>query len=228
MLIPNRFNGYSPDGVRIYNKGGKGGSASNDARRMEEERQARISAAVNTINDIFNTAGREDLYNQQKQAVYDINAQDVNKQYADAERANRFGLARSGLLGGSADIDSNARLQEMTNEGLVKAAGLGDAAASDLQRADESTKQSLISMAQSGIDTGTAQQMALNNLNANAQAASGASAGSSLGGLFNDLSQAYLTNQIVNASRQGWQGMSGSNPYSVLGTNTNYGGNVSR
>lgn len=44
---------------------------------------------------------REKLYDEQRQAVYDINAKDVNRQYGDAEKANRFGLARNGLMGGS-------------------------------------------------------------------------------------------------------------------------------
>lgn len=97
----------------------------------------------------------------------------VNRQYGDAEKANRFGLARNGLMGGSADVDSNARLQEMTNEGLVKAGGIADNAASALRTADESARQSLISMAQSGIDTGTAQQMAQQQLESTSQRGAG-------------------------------------------------------
>ena len=189
MLIPIRLNGYV-QGRRLYFKGGDGGAS--DMRKMEEERQARIDAAVKAINDIFDpqpyvTADldnkvtsydpsqtyyladgtvfdpmstrtekklvtrmgggakpfegryttyapttvsyldwnkinnalnsgslygslttvtpetREKLYGEQEQAVYDLNAKDVNDQYADAERANRFGLARNGLMGGSAD-----------------------------------------------------------------------------------------------------------------------------
>lgn len=243
MIIPNKFNGYFPDGRRLYFKGGSS-SAAKEANRMEQERQARITASINAINDIFDpkaykqgtnaatefdpsktyynkdgsvfdaqknfslpTTGnlrdnliykianlpgqmsnpwdmdkinnaiangelftgyetvtpensREKLYDEQQQAVYDLNAKEVNDQYADAERANRFALARNGLLGGSSDVESNAKLQEKTNEGLIKATALGQQAASDLRTADEQSKQSLISMAQSGIDTGTAQQMA--------------------------------------------------------------------
>lgn len=135
---------------------------------------------------------REKLYDEQRQAVYDINTRDVNRQYGDAEKANRFGLARNGLMGGSTDIDSNARLQEMTNEGLVKAGGIADSAAASLRAADESARQSLISMAQSGIDTGTAQQMAMKQLEATSEKASGERAGATVGNLFGSLNQAYL------------------------------------
>ena len=222
MIIPNRFNGYSPDGSRLLCKGGKGGG-SNAAEKMERERQARINAAVSTINDIFAGAGRDDLYSQHKDAVYGINVKDVADQFGDAERANRFGLARNGLLGGSADIDSQARLQEKANEGYVKAAGLADSAVSDFMAADERAKQSLLSMAQSGIDTGTAQQMALNNLNANAQSAAGAGAGASIGSLFNNLGQAYLNRQIVEGANRGWNGFY-NNQSSNLNTDTRYSG----
>ena len=287
MLIPIRGNG-DVQGRRLYFKGGDGGAS--DMRKMEEERQARIDAAVKAINDIFdpqpyvtadlenkvtsydpsqtyyladgsvfdpmstrtepytytvrsggakpfeqnrtkvtgtrtvsyldwdkiNNAiqsgslygsktvvpdSREKLYEEQRDAVYDINAKEVNDQYADAERANRFGLARNGLLGGSADVDSNARLQEITNEGLLQAGGIADSAAAKLRAQDESARQSLISMAQSGIDTGTAQQMAIESLNTTAQQAQGERAGASVGDLFGTLGQAYLRyNKITNGN----------------------------
>ena len=157
---------------------------------------------------------REKLYGEQRQAVYDLNAKDVNRQYGDAEKANRFGLARNGLMGGSADVDSNARLQEMTNEGLVKAGGIADNAASSLRTADESARQSLIAMAQSGIDTGSAQQMALKQLESTSQRAQGERSGASIGNLFGGLSQAYLrgnTNQVTTQNAVNGYGYNGGN-----------------
>lgn len=311
MLIRNEFNGYSGDGRRTYFKGGDGGAG--EARRQEEERQARINSAVRRINDIFDSKPirngvnvatsidrnktyydaqgnqinipnqprlgndivgvdhklgllppetqynvgakeydlgaldkmfrdgqlftgvqetapaktRDQLYAEQKQAVFDINARDVNKQYQEAERQNRFGLARAGLMGGSADVDSNAQLQERTNEGLMKATGIADQAASDLKTADERSRQSLISMAQSGIDTGTAQGMALRNLDATAQSAQAQRQGATIGGLFNDLSQAYLMRQAANGQRAGaapWQ----QQGYVVSTPQQTYGGSTQR
>ena len=312
MIIANRFNGYAPDGRRLYFKGGGGSSKS--AERMERERQARVQAAVDAINNIFDpkpyttadknsvvTGGynpsqtyyladgsvfnpmstrtvpytyytysgakplenrhkntgtrtvsyldwdkinnaiasgslygslttvtpetREKLYNEQEQAVYDLNAKEVNDQYADAERANRFALARNGLLGGSSDVESNANLQEKTNEGLIQARALGQQAASDMRTADEQSKQSLIAMAQSGIDTGTAQQMAQAQLSANAQSALGQRGGATIGSLFDNLSQAYLTRQIMNAAQNGYNLY--NNNYGNLSTNKSYGGTSS-
>lgn len=296
-MIFSKHSGYSPDGRRLCHKGGDGGASA--MRRQEEERQARINAAIKAINDIFdppsykqgtnaatefdpnktyynkdgsvfdgkrkyssnsnsrydqfvgnfvNTINqadtdiaswdmdkinkaiangelysdietvqpenkREKLYGEQRDAVYEINSKDVNRQYGDAEKTNRFGLARNGLMGGSVDVDSNARLQEITNEGLVKAGGIADNASASLRAADESARQNLISMAQSGIDTGTAAQMANKQLESSSQKAAGDRAGSSIGNLFGDLSQAYLRNsaQVVNPNTFTGNGYTGGN-----------------
>lgn len=240
-------------GERIRpHKGGGGGDGG--AGQREAERQARIKAATEEINNIFNnkvkqqqtiykdrsgnqiskdqfdllsaapTRGRfgalfkptsevveswvdgdpanarENMYADQKAAVYDLNKKEVDRQATEAERNNRFGLARTGLLGSSVDVDSNAELDRRTNEGLMRAGGIADQSAADFRVADERTRSNLISMAQSGIDTGTAAQMALGGLKANSDSVAQARAGSTVGSLFNDLSQAYLLNQ-VNAGR---------------------------
>ncbi|MFN3885143.1 MAG: dihydroorotate dehydrogenase (quinone), partial [Rhodocyclaceae bacterium] len=59
------------------------------------------------------------------------------RQAALAQRQNRFGLARAGQLGGSLDVDSNAEINRVTNEGLLKAGGLADDAAAALKSSDE-------------------------------------------------------------------------------------------
>lgn len=243
-------------GERIRpHKGGGGGDGG--AGQREAERQARIKAATEEINNIFNNKvkqtrtiykdpngnaitkdqydlfsalpngsdglinwdglkptatnedywidgdpanSRETMYAGQKAAVYDLNKKEVDRQAVEAERTNRFGLARTGLLGSSVDVDSNQELDRRTNEGLMRAGGIADQSAADFRVADERTRSNLISMAQSGIDTGTAAQMALGGLKANADSVAQARAGSTVGSLFNDLSQAYLMNQ-VNAGR---------------------------
>lgn len=272
--------------------GGGGGDPGAEARRMEAERQARIKAATEEINRVFNnqvkTRGtqyvnflnpdaspltpeqyaekkaaydrgmakrlgrvdgfspfgwkarqydywvdgdpeksRQRLYDNQKAAVYDLNRMDVDRQAAEAERANRFGLARAGLLGGSANVDSIGDLDRRTNEGLMKAGGIADQASADLFAADERTRASLISLAQSGIDTGTAAQQALKGLEVNAANAAGARAGATVGDLFGSMSQAYLMNQM----RQGQQaGMNPNQQQQWLGvsdTRKGYGGSTS-
>ena len=212
-------------------KGGGGGDGG--ARQMEEERQARINAAVSQINNIFNNKvpenSREQMYTNQRQAVYDLNTRDVNRQAADAERLNRFALARNGMLGGSADVDSGFEINRMTNEGLMKAGGIADQAAADLRMSDERTRGNLISMAQSGIDTGTAQQMALSGLAANAEAAKSSAAAATVGDLFSGLSGAYMANMYNNAYKAGLDKsrMQQFTP-GLGGVQSSYSGNVAK
>ena len=268
-------------------KGGGGGDGG--ARQMEEERQARINAAVSQINNIFNNKvpeqrtrykglsrtisedeykamvaheqnnnarqarnmprfsqmyrpetytefvdgdpanSREQMSTNQRQAVYDLNTRDVNRQAADAERINRFALARNGLLGGSADVDSGFEINRMTNEGLMKAGGIADQAAADLRMSDERTRGNLISMAQSGIDTGTAQQMALSGLAANAEAAKGSAAAATVGDLFSGLVGAYMGNMYNNAYKAGLD-KSRTQQFTpgLGGVQSSYGGNVAK
>jgi hypothetical protein len=218
--------------------GGGGGDPAAESRRQEEDRQARIKAATDEINNIFANkvkdasgnwvAGdpakaRDTLYGDQRSTVYDLNKAEVDRQAKEAERTNRFALARTGLLGGSVDVDSNMELNRRTNEGLLRAGGIADQAAADLRAADEKTRSNLISMAQSGIDTGTASQMALQGLKVNADSVAQQRSGSSIGSLFNDLSQAYLANQ-ANAGRATGAGY-GQQWYGVSAPTQRYAGN---
>ena len=218
MLIPLKSQGYSASGQRLYRKGG--GDPGAEARRQEDDRQGRIRAATDEINAIFNNqvkkagvweAGdpansRDKLYEKQRTAVYDLNKLDVDRQASEAERRNRFGLARSGLLGGSANVDSMSDIDRRTNEGLMRSGGIAGQAAADLKTADERTRSNLISMAQSGIDVGTAAQQSLKGLEVNSANAAGARAGATVGNLFGDMSQAYLYNQMMQGRESGRQG----------------------
>lgn len=204
MIIFNRHNGYSADGSRLLFKGGKGGS--NSAEKLERERQARINAATSVINNIFGNPAREDLYAQQQQAVQDINALDVNRNYEQMERQNRFGLARSGLVGGSADIDSNAELQRIQAQSLAEAAAMGVDAAANLRANDERAKNSALSQAQAGIDVGTAESLALSGLASNAELAAGQRGAASINNAFNNFGAAYMADRIMNSMKQ-------ANPY---------------
>lgn len=170
-----------------------------DATAINKALQDGLYTGVRTVKG----TDRNQLYRDQQQAVTELNQRDVKRQFEEAERQNRFGLARSGLAGGSVDVDSNAEIGRINDEGLMKSVGLGQAAASDLRMQDERTRQNLISMAQTGIDTGQAAQMALTGLDANASAANSARSGATIGNLFGDLANVYAYNQQMQALNQG-------------------------
>ena len=174
----------------------KGSKGSKSAEKIEQQRLANQQDAINAINAVFNNANREGLYDQTYQDTYALNSKEVNRQAEDAERANRFALARNGLLGGSADVDANAELNRRTNEGLAQATALADAARADLMTADQQTKNNLMGMATSGTDATTANQLAASGLQANAQKAAGNAATAGVGDLFGTMANAYLYNNL--------------------------------
>lgn len=189
----------TPGGRLVPHKGGGGG---NQAWEIEQDRQRRAQEAYDAINRIFDNADRNKLYQEQRDAVYQMNADEVNRQAADAERYNRFALARNGLIGGSAQIDSEAELNRRTNEGLSKAGGIADEAAASLQAADENTRNNLISMATGGTDATEAAKLAANGLSQNLSNSYVDRSVATVGNLFNDLTNAYLTQNLSKYAQQ--------------------------
>ena len=93
---------------------------------------------------------------------------------------------------------------------------------------DEKTRQNLISLAQSGIDTGTAASLASGQMAAAADTAKAGAAGASVGRLFDDLGQAYLTNRVNTARYPNGvpQQSSGNSFFGNLFTGQGYTGRV--
>ena len=209
--------------------GSKRNRAAEQARKDEQERQAKITEATNTINNIFNGPdgqGRAGMYRGHASNVFNLNRRAIEDEAQDAIRQNKFGLARSGLMGGSVDIDSKADINERTNQGLLYAGSAAAQAAADMQMNDEQMRQTLLSMAQSGVDTGTVQTMALNGIRANQEAAKGGQYGYLVSGLFDDLGQTYLYNQQMQGGRM--VAPKGEQWYGVSRPSQTYGGSVSR
>lgn len=146
-----------------------------------------------------NKTARDAMYSDISNAVRDTAMRDLDRQYSQASNKNLFGLARSGLLGGSADAESGGDLSTLYGEGKLKATQAGQQAASDLRSQDEKTRQNLISLAQSGLDTGTAASMAAGQMASAADLAKSQAAGASVGRLFDDMTQAYVTNRVMQA-----------------------------
>lgn len=193
-----------------------------DSTAINKALQGGLYTGTRTIKGL----DRQGMYDDQQRAVTELNQNDVNRQRVEAERQNRFGLARAGLSGGSADVDSNAEINRLENEGLMKATGIGQQAGADLRTADERTRQGLIGMAQSGIDTGQVSQLALAGLDANADNAKSAGSGATVGNVFGDLAQAYLFNQQQQAFQNGY-GQPQNRGGDLNSTRTTYRGQIS-
>lgn len=198
--------------------GGGGGDAAGDARRAEEERQAQVAATQRRIESIFSTPEREQDINKFLEATRGYYRTDADRQQGDAARSLRFALARSGTTGGSYDADTNARLYETYQRGLLEADRRAQAAAQGLRTADQDAKQRLFSLAQSGLDATTATQQASQALRNNiGQAAVDAREGT-LGNLFSNFGDIYK-----NSIEQSEQRKTQKDIYNTLYAPSQYG-----
>ena len=217
---------------KLFGGGSGGGDSSADyMAQVERERQRKIAEATAAVNRAFNMTDRQALYDDQRDAVYALNTAEVERQAEQAARQNKFALARSGLLGGSADVDSQAELNRRTNEGLMNAAGIADDAAAALRKSDETTKQNLLTLAQNGISANDAGQLASSQLANNISSAAADAAAAKIGNLFGDLGYGYMYgNQAQNAIAQNdyLGSLYAKNRGAVADTHGGYGGTITR
>lgn len=215
--------------------GGSKTPAVPDLTSDEAARQKKLQDAIDAINTQFgygdsdaakaNKAARASMYGDISGAVHDTAMRDLDKQFTTASNRNTFGLARSGLLGGSVDAESGGDLQTRYGEGQLKATQQGQQSASDLRSQDEKSRQNLISLAQSGLDVGTANSLAGGQLASSADAAKSNATGATVGRLFDDMSQSYVANQTLKARYP--TGLPTAAGYSSnLFTGKKYAGNV--
>ncbi len=181
--------------------GGGSNAAEQAAAAQEAQREQTISGNVNAINGAFANRGGE--YASYGKALQDQYQTELNRQQGIAARNNKFALARSGLTGGSAAVDAGTLLGQESAEGTIKAQQAVNSGVSQLQNQDESTRQQMISLAQSGGDIGNAATQTANQLRANAGNASNVNAAAGLGDVFGGVTSSYQNEQTAAALRSG-------------------------
>lgn len=135
--------------------GGGSNKAVKEAERAEAERKAQLAAGQQRIESIFSSPERE-------QQVQDFIASqrgylqsDLDREQREAARQTKFATARSGLSGGSVDVDRNRLLSETYLRGIAEAENRAQNSGAELRSMDQSSKQSLISQLLSGGDATT-------------------------------------------------------------------------
>ncbi len=172
-----------------------------EAKRLEAERQARISGNVKNINSAID--GRAPQYAELGAALRErLNTELANKR-ADATRRSKFAIARSGLTGGSAAIDAGRLLSRESREGALAAERQAQAGVADLMAEDEAARTQMISLAQSGNDIGNAAAQTAQMLRANLTGAQNANMVNGLGDVFGNTAAAVRTSQDAAARRRG-------------------------
>lgn len=106
-------------------------------------------------------AARESGYDSVRQNASAIGLDSLSKQREEAGRNVRFNVARSGLTGGSVDVDENQNLANRYSEGVIQANSNADGIVNNVRGKDEATRADLISRINAGMDANSASQAAL-------------------------------------------------------------------
>lgn len=183
--------------------GGGSGKAQKEADAAERERQRQIKESTSQIQAIFDSPERQAQYDKLAADTTQFYTQDLDRQNVKAQRNLKFSLARSGLAGGSEQAYEGKQLGEDYQRGIVQASQRGQQAASSLQGQDASTEQSLIAMAQAGLDTTTASREAASSLRANVEGAQANSTAQGLGDIFSDVNSTYQSSLDAKNARAG-------------------------
>lgn len=173
--------------------GGGGGSEriAREQLRMEQERQAAIKSGIGAVNAAFDTPERQKQYGDYLAAQRKLYFDQLANQQQDAQRQNKFALARSGMVGSREQVDRGADLGKAYQKGVVEAERAAQSNLVGLQSADEGTRQSLIQLVQSGADATTASSSALRSMQSNLAGASASAKVDALGNVFGDFSDLY-------------------------------------
>ncbi len=194
-------------------------SAQDAAARAERERQENIRRASAEVERIYGSPERQQQYTDFYNATRDLGMADLDKQKAIADRQAKFGLARGGLTGGSRAVDLGSQLGREYTDGLLTVDQRALAAKADLMGADQTAKNNLLALTQSGLDLTTAQQNAASGMRANLQAGEATRLAGGLGDIFNTASDFYKKSEEERVRRQTEQnyGQSLYSPYYSYG-----------
>lgn len=169
-----------------------GGNASGGTTRTFNEAgyNAAVAAAQAKADNLKGAgAQRENLYGKIGQDAQNVAMLDLNRERGITERELGFQLARSGLTGGSRDIDANRDVLDTFQQGALKAANFGTQTANNARSNDEKTRVGLINSITAGLTEGDAVTQAYTGLANNARSAQDEANNTTLAGFFDVIRQ---------------------------------------
>jgi hypothetical protein len=182
------------------------GSSPNKAYKQqkadEERRRREIEAGQRRIEAIFSAPERQKQIQDFIDAQREFYQSDLDREHRDAGLKLKFALARSGLSGGSADVDSNADLSEAYFRGVAEADRRALGAGANLRAEDQSAKQQLFSQLLGGSDATTAAQNAAQMMRTNASIAKQNATFGAFDSLFSQFGDIYKSSQEAAGERR--------------------------
>ncbi len=181
--------------------GGGNTDASDAAQAREDERQAEIDRSTSAIDAAFGNRGpqQQEFVNSLREFL----TGDVRRQQKVAGRRSKFGLARSGLTGGSQAVDQGQTLAEEFTEGLMKAERGAQSGLANLKGQDEQARLQLLSLAQTGLKSGTAAARASEAIRSNLAGATATGLQSDIGDVFGKTANLFRAQEEAAERRRG-------------------------
>lgn len=129
-----------------------GNKAARKAQAQQEELETRKNEVSAQVNALFTPARRNWLYDRVKSDVFNYGKNELDTSLTDARKQTGFNLVRSGLSGGSADIDAQGDLNRRYNQALGDLGVKSQKSYTDAKTADENTRLGLLQSIQAGVD----------------------------------------------------------------------------
>jgi hypothetical protein len=181
---------------------GTNNSASNAAAAADQARQNTINQSISQINAAYGSPARAAAIQSFGKSLNDYYTGQVNEQEATNARNLKFAEARSGLTGGSANVDANTQLAKDYTKGLLQASQQAQGGVASLQQADINAKNNLISLAETGANIGSIPGQVASAQIANLNAAKNYGNTNALGNIFAGTAGIYQTEQNAAANRR--------------------------
>lgn len=179
-------------------------SAAKEANAQEQARQAAIRRTQGRINQVFDNPQRAADIADFVGATRSYYTQDLNRQKADADRGLKFALAKSGLVGGSTQVDQQRVLGDDYSRGLLQAEQKGQGAGASVEAADQDARARLIGLATSGLDATTAASQSAAAMRSSLQAGQSEARLGALGDSFGQVNDFIKRAQDAQRYRQGY------------------------
>lgn len=177
--------------------------ATKAAQTREDERRRQVASSTSAIERAFGSESRKSQLEDFVNALREQFGTEAARQRKDINRRSKFGLARSGLTGGSAAADRSVNIGREFQGGILEGERLAQSSLADLISADERSKQNLISLAQGGAGVTTAARQAGEALSSNLKSAGSRANISSLGDIFGDVEGVLTASEKAAGRRRG-------------------------
>ena len=177
--------------------------ATGAAQARERSRLKQVKASTSAIESAFGSKQRNRQLKDFIAALRSRFQTEAGRQKKDVSRRSKFGLARSGLTGGSEAADRSVDIGRKFQKGIIEGERQSQASLSDLISADNAAKQNLISLAQGGASVTASASQAGEALRSNLSSASSRTNASSLGDIFSDVEENLTAAEKAAGRRRG-------------------------